>query len=90
MGAGRKLTRALATLGCLALAGCADCFDTGSRPMGFVSAHPRHHAEAAAAAVPASDVDKCRQALYLGGAVTPDDMRAAEQKCRALIVGQPY
>jgi hypothetical protein len=73
----------------LALAGCADCFNPARRPMGFVASPPRRQPIAAHDA-PQSAVEKCTQALYLGGASTPDDMRAAEEKCRALIVQQPY
>ena len=89
MNAAPKLLLAMLSLGCLMLAGCADCFEPARRPMGFVAAHP-HRQAAAAHDAPQSAVAKCTAALYLGGAATPDDMRAAEENCRALIVQQPY
>jgi len=95
MGTAPKLMLALLSLGCLTLAGCANCFDPAQRPSAFV-ASPPHHRPAAEQTMPqsaapqSSSLEKCNQELYLGGAATPGEIRAAEATCRATIVNQPY
>ena len=102
MGAAPKFAIATALLGCLTLAGCADCFDDHPA-VGFVASplHWRHrHHTAVVEPDPvtttsstssvSSALSKCNQALYLTSAGSPEEMRAIEEKCRTIIIGQPY
>jgi hypothetical protein len=93
MGAVSKASYASLLFGCLTLAGCADCFDDARRPIGIAASAPHRHHTAAPVLqhdAPLSAIDKCTQALYLKSAGSQDDIHAIEDKCRTIIVSQPY
>ena len=98
MGRTRGLGFAAVLAGGFALTGCANCFENAP-PAGFLA--PRlHHRHAAAAQsdvlapAPVSTnqtaLSKCNQKLYLEAFGSQEDIHTMEDKCRALILSQPY
>jgi hypothetical protein len=91
MGAAPKLAIASLLLGCLTLAGCADCFDRLRDAEGFVAPRPHHHHVAVVQHDSSQTaLSQCNQALYLKSSGSPEEIRAIEDKCRPVILSQPY
>ena len=94
-----KIGPLTALIGCLALGGCACLKDiepfSGN---GFVAphvAHPRvaaHRPRIAPQPVsmtePETALSNCTKSLYLETGKSPDELKALENKCRAVIVNQ--
>ena len=101
-----KLAFAALFAACLPLAGCGPLERVeGFEPLGFVAPRPhlsprRHAAVVAppaaavaqpAAAVPAATaLSKCNQSLYVQSTSSQEELRALEDKCREIILSQPY
>ena len=103
MGFARMTLAAVGLAGCLALAGCANCFDTEQRLLGFLAPSLHHHqprrptaAEHVSAprpvpvVAPETPLSKCNQQLYLKSSGSPEEMHFLEARCRELILSQPY
>jgi len=99
----RHLSTVAVLLAGMALSGCASCFDAATlRSAGFIEppVHHRHSVRTAkaaddapipaAAALQPTELSKCNQELYLKSAGSHEEIRAVEDKCRALILSQPY